>query len=219
MERNFKGIWIPKEIWLNKKLTVMEKLFLVEIDSLDNEKGCYASNKHFSEFFSLSKNRCTEIIKSLESKGFLSIEIIRKESQIIKRIIKIKGVRKTEQPYSENLDNPIRKTEQPYSENLEENNTLLNNTKREIRALDFFKINSPGDYEAYLMQNKKLLKDFEKFSEDFNDKVDIEGLEFTTKIIKARLNTFTRNWIVNQNKFNVKSNDAVVLHPALKRIG
>jgi len=195
MERNFKGIWIPKEIWLNKKLTVMEKLFLVEIDSLDNEKGCYASNKHFSEFFDLSKNRCTEIIKKLELKGLLTIEIVRKENQIIKRIIKIKG---------------IRKTEQPYSENLEENNTLLNNTKREIRALDFFKINSPGDYEAYLMQNKKQLKDFEKFSEDFNDKVDIEGLEFTTKIIKARLNTFTRNWIVNQNKFNKPDDQNVI---------
>ena len=70
MERDFKGIWIDKSIWLNNDLTVMEKLFLVEIDSLDNERGCFASNAHFSEFFQLSKNRCTEIIKSLEEKGF-----------------------------------------------------------------------------------------------------------------------------------------------------
>ena len=64
--RDFKGIWIPKKIWLNKDLNVMEKLFLVEIDSLDNADGCFASNAHFSEFFGLSKNRCSEIIKSLE---------------------------------------------------------------------------------------------------------------------------------------------------------
>ena len=50
--RAFKGIWIPKEIWLSTDLKVMEKLVLVEIDSLDNEEGCFASNDHFSKFFS-----------------------------------------------------------------------------------------------------------------------------------------------------------------------
>ncbi len=90
MERDFKGIWIPKEIWLNTHLTMNEKLFLVEIDSLDNEKGCFASNDYFAEFFGLSKNRCSEIIKSLEKKGFLSVSYKYKagtkaiESRIIK---------------------------------------------------------------------------------------------------------------------------------------
>jgi len=37
MKRDFKGIWIPKEIWLNENLTLQEKVFLVEIESLDNE--------------------------------------------------------------------------------------------------------------------------------------------------------------------------------------
>ena len=53
--RDFKGIWIPKEIWLNKNLKLIEKIFLVEIDSLDNEDGCYASNKYFAEFFGITK--------------------------------------------------------------------------------------------------------------------------------------------------------------------
>ena len=35
-KRDFKGVWIPKEIWLSTDLKVMEKLILVEIDSLDN---------------------------------------------------------------------------------------------------------------------------------------------------------------------------------------
>ena len=73
MERDFKGIWIPKNIWLNKDLNVMEKIFLVEIDSLDNDNGCFASNDYFSDFFELSKNRCSEIIKQLEKKGFINI--------------------------------------------------------------------------------------------------------------------------------------------------
>ena len=76
MNRDFKGVWIPKEIWLNKELKIMEKLFLIEIDSLDNEKGCFASNKYFSEFFGLSKGRCTQIIKKLESKNLITIKHI-----------------------------------------------------------------------------------------------------------------------------------------------
>lgn len=109
MERDFKGIWIPKEIWLNTHLTMNEKLFLVEIDSLDNEKGCFASNDYFAEFFGLSKNRCSEIIKSLEKKGFLSVSYKYKvgtkaiESRIIKLLeisievleISTEGIRKT----------------------------------------------------------------------------------------------------------------------------
>ena len=78
-KRDFKGVWIPKEIWLSTDLKVMEKLILVEIDSLDNEDGCFASNEHFSKFFSLSKNRCSEIIKSLEKKGYIHLLMIKRE--------------------------------------------------------------------------------------------------------------------------------------------
>ena len=37
--RDFKGIWIPREIWLNENLSLQEKAFIVEIDSLDKENG------------------------------------------------------------------------------------------------------------------------------------------------------------------------------------
>ena len=44
MGRGFKGIWIPKEIWESKEISMQEKVFLAEIHSLDNEQGCIASN-------------------------------------------------------------------------------------------------------------------------------------------------------------------------------
>ena len=69
MNRDFKGIWIPKEIWLNQELKLIEKIFLVEIDSLDNENGCFASNQYFANFFGISKGRCSQIISELEKKG------------------------------------------------------------------------------------------------------------------------------------------------------
>jgi len=118
MNRDFKGIWIPKEIWLTKDLTLMEKLFLIEIDSLDNQQNCFASNAYFAEFFDISKGRCTQIIKSLESKGFIHIQLEREKKVITKRLIRV--VKK--------LNTPIAKTKQGYLENDEDNNTYINNT-------------------------------------------------------------------------------------------
>ena len=74
-DRAFEGIWISAEIWLSAELTMQEKLFLVEIKSLDNKKGCFASNQYFSEFFGISKVRVSEVISSLIFKGFLKSTI------------------------------------------------------------------------------------------------------------------------------------------------
>lgn len=74
--RGFKGVWIPSHIWLDKNLTIQEMMFLVEIDSLDiSDEGCYASNKHFSDFFGLSTRRCSQIINELKDKGLSLIHI------------------------------------------------------------------------------------------------------------------------------------------------
>ncbi len=126
MKRDFKGIWIPKDLWLDKNLTIMEKVFLVEIDSLDNEDGCYASNKYFSEFFSITKGRCTQIIKSLESKEYITIEILKEEKAIIKRLIKV--VNKLNRVVNL-LNEGSEYIKQGYLENDDDNNTYNNNTK------------------------------------------------------------------------------------------
>src|SRR5512145_1551891 len=55
--RDFKGVWIPREIWLSPTLSLMEKVLFVEIHSLDNERGCYASNRHFAAFFGVSERQ------------------------------------------------------------------------------------------------------------------------------------------------------------------
>ena len=77
-ERDFKGVWIPKEIWLSKNLTLQEKVMLVEIDSLDNEKGCFATNQYFADFFDISKTRVSLILKSLIEKGYITSKIFNK---------------------------------------------------------------------------------------------------------------------------------------------
>ena len=91
MQRDFKGIWIPKELWLLRDLSLLEKVMLIEIDSLDNESGCYATNDYFAEFFGLSKGRISKIINNLVRKGFITSELkYQKGTQLVeKRILKI----------------------------------------------------------------------------------------------------------------------------------
>ena len=70
--RKFKGVWIPKDLWLDKDLSMHEKCLLIEIDSLDNdEKGCYKSNKNLGEFLGISEGRCANIISGLKKKGLV----------------------------------------------------------------------------------------------------------------------------------------------------
>lgn len=74
-KRDFKGIWIPKEIWLDTRLNATEKIILVEIDSLDSsERGCWASNKHLAEFCQCSERTVSNAISKLVEYGYIYIK-------------------------------------------------------------------------------------------------------------------------------------------------
>ena len=91
--RDFKGIWIPKEIWESQQLSIMEKVLFVEIHSLDNERGCYASNRYFSEFFHVSERQIQNVIASLKSKGFVFVTIQNRFERSIRVVGKYARIR------------------------------------------------------------------------------------------------------------------------------
>ena len=104
VNRSFRGVWIPRDIWLHKELSITEKCFLAEIDSLGgSEEGCFASNQYFAEFFNLSKERARKIIGELSKKGYLEITLTYKENskEVDQRIIKLIGYGH-KQPYGQN---------------------------------------------------------------------------------------------------------------------
>ena len=71
-KRDFKGVWIPKEVWLDERLNALEKIILVEIDSLDcEESGCYASNEYLAEFCQCSVTKVSLAIKKLITLGYI----------------------------------------------------------------------------------------------------------------------------------------------------
>lgn len=76
LARKFQGVWIPADLWLDYDLSITEKVMLVEIGSLqDKQRGCYASNAHFAEFFGLSISRVSEIISGLAVKDLVDVEL------------------------------------------------------------------------------------------------------------------------------------------------
>ena len=121
MTRDFKGVWISREIWLDQTLTWMQKLLLVEIDSLDSHDHCFASNAHFAEHLQLSKSRISDLVSSLEKAGYIKCFLEYKGKQVIKRTItitnKVVSIPNT----------PHRDSEDPPSENGEGKNTKINN--------------------------------------------------------------------------------------------
>jgi uncharacterized phage protein (TIGR02220 family) len=159
--RGFKGIWIPASSWLDENLSIQEMLFLAEIDSLDtNEQGCFASNKHFSDFFGLSKSRSSEIINSLANKNYINIKYSVEGKEVKKRVIKVFGKSKR----------GIRNPEEGYSENTTGSNTSFSNTninkdnmsgKPSIpysEIIDYLNKQTGKSFKSSTQNSKKLIK-------------------------------------------------------------
>ena len=118
--RAFNGVWIPKKYWLDENLSIVEVTFMAEIESLDGDNGCYASNNHFAEFFGMTASRVSQIINSLSDRGYLQISYEKNDKQVVSRLIRVVnklngGIKKTK--------SPIKKTKGGYLENCEGNNT------------------------------------------------------------------------------------------------
>ena len=73
MNRDFKGVWIPKEIWLDESLSALDKIIFAEIDSLDNEDHCWASNAHLAKFCQCSESKVSKSIKTLTDRGYIRV--------------------------------------------------------------------------------------------------------------------------------------------------
>lgn len=75
LNRDFKGVWIPREVWLDSRLTALDKMILTEIDSLDlGERGCFASNQYLAEFCHCSERKVSESISALIKYKYIYVQ-------------------------------------------------------------------------------------------------------------------------------------------------
>jgi hypothetical protein len=176
----------------------MEKLLLVEIDSLDAEKGCFASNDYFAKFFQLSKSRISDLIGQLVSKGYITTFLLYEGKQVKRReITMVIPIRK--------FEGGIRKTEEGYSENAQDNNTLVNNTisnntnklyshkEAFVNRVDEFKDKLGNQYETFI-----------SYWTEANDKGKMRFQDQKFFDISRRIAT----WVKNSKNFQTINQDA-----------
>jgi hypothetical protein len=124
--RDFKGVWIPKEIWLNTDLSIIEKVLLVEIDSLDNsDRGCFASNEYLASFVQLSEGRVANIISDLKKRGFIIQLFFDGRNRGLRTQI-------SESSFNENVKADLTKTTKQPTRKREHNNTVNNTDNKTI---------------------------------------------------------------------------------------
>tara|TARA_R110000744_G_scaffold74936_1_gene149429 strand:+ start:150 stop:842 length:693 start_codon:yes stop_codon:yes gene_type:complete len=72
--RQFKGIWIPADIWLSKELKPIDKVLLADIDSFTgNGKAFYKSNATIAEDLGVSVSTAKRSIKTLLTQNYINI--------------------------------------------------------------------------------------------------------------------------------------------------
>jgi hypothetical protein len=134
--RDFKGVWIKKEIWLNTNLTLIEKVLIVEIDSLDNsERGCFASNEYLAKFVNLSEGRVANIISDLKKRDFINQLFFDGRNRGLRT-----NKHKCESSFNENVKAEFTKTVKQPTRKREHSNTVnntVNNTDYNISENEF----------------------------------------------------------------------------------
>lgn len=156
LTRDFKGIWIPKEIWLDERLNTIDKIILLEIDSLDSsDEGCYASNKYLAEFCKCTETTISTSISKLIKLEYL--EVIKFDGR--KRYLKSR-LSKIERQTLKNLKADFKKFKGSIYNNID--NNIINNKIYNIYGE--FKNVKLTDDEYKKLEEKNLLPYIEKLS-------------------------------------------------------
>lgn len=164
MDRDFKGVWIPKEVWLSTELTALEKMIYTEISSLDNDEHCNASNEYLAEFCQCSESKVSAAISKLIELGF--IEKVSFDGR--NRLLKIRSLTsKIKKSDYENLEVSIH-----YMNNIDENINKENNINSKSR-----KKQTREDKALELISQKLMNFNFSEAVEDrifafYQDKID-----------------------------------------------
>lgn len=122
-QRDFKGIWIPKEIWLDERLNALDKVILAEIDSLDSsERGCWASNKHIADFCQCTERKVSATVAKLIQCGYVYVQKFDGRQRELKSRLANFSMQSRKNFYAD---------EKKIQESNTSNNTLNNTSKKE----------------------------------------------------------------------------------------
>ncbi|MDT2842638.1 helix-turn-helix domain-containing protein [Vagococcus lutrae] len=114
---------IPANVRYDSELIPSAKLLYGEITALCNKEGyCWASDTYFSNLYEVSKKTIQTWLKSLETNGYITREVVYKEgsNEIVTRYIRLSVY-----PMHEKVSTP---THEKVRDNITSINTTVNNT-------------------------------------------------------------------------------------------
>lgn len=161
IEREFKGVWISKEIWLDERLNALDKIIFTEIDSLCNdEDGCYASNEYIAKFCQCSLSKVSHSISKLINYGYLYV--LKFDGR--KRYLQVSLAKNNNQPCkickadSQNLQDIN------IDNNIDNNNLLLLNRIHKLES----------EINKYKNTNAPTLEDIKEYAKLIKSDIDYE---------------------------------------------
>ena len=69
---DFKGMWFPRNLWLDRSISLIEKGILVVVKNLDkSDDHCWATNNYLADFFQCSQSTIKRAIAHLKQLGYI----------------------------------------------------------------------------------------------------------------------------------------------------
>lgn len=134
-QKGLTGLWIPLELLCNKNLSYTEMILFAHIRLLDNDKGCFASNKHLAKILDTSSQTITNGIGNLLRLGYLE-KIVTGRKRTIKIDLDYKKV------YSKDIKKFIGKLKKNLYTG---NNMIFNNKKLKTKELSSYEDNEDSE--------------------------------------------------------------------------
>lgn len=132
---------LPANIRYDNNLRANEKILYAEITALSSKYGeCWASNNYFARLYDVTPQAISLWVNRLKERGYITVEYIRKDKLIQRRIIKLVGV-------SINVDRVSTNVVGGYQQMFKGNNINNNNIKRIIPSNNFSQKDLDNLYE------------------------------------------------------------------------
>lgn len=177
-KREFRGVWFPSQIWFDERLTALEKIILIEIDSLDGDEGCYASNEYLANFCQCSQTKVSNAIAKLKSLGYVKVTSFDGRKRVIHSCITVvcgEPYKNCEAPSQNSVSLPYKNCKSP-SQNLEQRiliETTSETTNKGGRKRKPFVPPTIDEVRAYVKE-----KGYHFKAEQFFDYYDASGWRF-----------------------------------------
>ena len=189
--REFKGVWIPGDLYLNDELSWTEKLVILEVDSFSrNGLPCFISNEHLCNHIRCSASTIEKSLKRTEELGYIirNHEIIDGHSR---RILRMNAVLNYESSPSKTTVNTRKK--------VRHTNTSTNTSNNSMKEGKL--TSKPNAQECYLYFAELGVKNHYDEADAFKDWYDQTGwtLKGGNKIKDWKATA--RNWVRRQKKY------------------